>query len=137
MIAIITAITALTRTSSVRITSRISMCSKSFETASCGPKIPRQNCAIAVIASTLPSPRIRSSSAGDTASIQRAAEARYRDRHGKEHQAEQRQRVILQVLQGRALQHDRAHDAQIMRQWQAFSDILRPDRHPQEGKHET
>src|ERR1700761_8726907 len=45
-----TVISALTRTSSVRITSRISMCSNCLDTASCGLAHACQNLGIATIA---------------------------------------------------------------------------------------
>src|SRR5581483_7291797 len=126
-------ITALTRNSSEAITSRISACSKSAETLERAPPMPCQKSVIAVMCSPVipgrlaeANPESRDSGFGaahrpgmtesDTASIQRAAEARDGDRHGEQRQAEQRQRVIFQVLQGRALQHDRAHDPQVMRQ---------------------
>src|SRR5260370_25198548 len=63
------------------------------------------------------------------ASIERAAEARHGDGHGKHHQGEQSDGVVFQIMQHRALQHDGADDADIMRQRQALADILRPYPH--------
>ena len=51
-------------------------------------------------------------------SVERAAEARHRDRHRDQHQPGQRQRIVVQVGERRALEHDRAHDADVMRERQ-------------------
>src|SRR6476660_2817921 len=65
-------------------------------------------------------------------SIQRAAEARDRDDHGERHQAGEREDVELQLGQRRTLEHDRAHDADVVRERQEFADHLRPARHAEE-----
>src|ERR1700682_3088327 len=47
-----------------------------------------------------------------SASIEGAAEARHRDRHRQQHQCQQGNRIVLQIWQGRAFQHDGAGDPQ-------------------------
>ena len=46
--------------------------------------------------------------------IERATETRYRDDHDEKHQAPQRQRILFQFEERRALEHDRTHDSQIV-----------------------
>ena len=46
-------------------------------------------------------------------------------------------RVVTQIAERGALQHDRPHDAQVMRERQRLADILRPDRHAGEREHEA
>ena len=60
------------------------------------------------------------------ASIQRPPEPRHRDRHRDQHQDRERDRVVMQVGEGRALQHDRAHDAEIMRERQRIRRSIAP-----------
>ena len=43
----------------------------------------------------------------------------------------------MEVRQRRAFEHDRAHDAQIMRKRQEIADPLRPHRHAGEREHEA
>src|ERR1700738_2213208 len=88
------AISALIRISSVRSTSLASACSKSADITAGRLLLSRQNPSIVLPPGAYP------------ASIERAAEACHRDRHGQQHQAKQRDRVVLQILQRRALQHD-------------------------------
>ena len=42
-------------------------------------------------------------------------------------------RIVMQVGQGRSFEHDRAHDADVMRERQPFADPLRPHRHAENG----
>src|SRR5215472_407178 len=93
----VTMISERTLSSSDRITSRISMCSNSFDTGSCGPTSLRQKSLMAI---ALLSPR------AVIPSIQRAAEARHGNGHRKQHQGDQGQTVILQIRQACALEHD-------------------------------
>src|SRR5260370_34313818 len=77
------------------------------------------------------------SSDGASSSVERAAEARDRDRHRQRHQSGKRQRVVLQLRECRALEHDRAYDADKVRQRQILADHLSPARHAQKRKDEA
>src|SRR4051812_19770621 len=87
--------TALTRSSSVDRISRVSACPKSTDSA--------DRCSLALLLQIdiAGAPN----DAGHTASIERAAEAGHGDGHRQQHQCNQCNRVVLQVLQLGALQH--------------------------------
>jgi hypothetical protein len=72
---------------------------------------------------------------GGAPSIQRAAEARDRNRHRDERQGGNR--VELQIGERRSLEHEGAHDAQIMHERQRLAQPLRPARHPGEREYEA
>jgi hypothetical protein len=93
------AMRALTRTSSVRSTSRVNAWSNSADAADrCFSSWLCHN--VGIVAPD-----------AHSASIQRAAEACRWDRHSQQHQAEQRNCLVLQILQRRAFQRDGADDA--------------------------
>src|SRR5262245_54498568 len=69
--------------------------------------------------------------------IQRAPEATDRNDHCDQHQAGERERIVTQIRNRRALEHDPAHDAKIMGERQELADPLRPRGHAREWEHET
>src|ERR671922_86279 len=88
---------ALIRNSSVAKISRVSARWKSADTADRSPLLPR----IPSIVDALLTTRMSYS-----VSIERAAEARHGDGHCQQHQCNERNRVVLQILDRRAFQHD-------------------------------
>ena len=66
----------------------------------------------------------------DLLSIQRRAEAAHGERHGEQHQTQQRQRVAMKIIRIGSLQHDAAHDADVVREGQELAERLRPAGHP-------
>src|SRR5215216_632049 len=118
---------ALIRNSSVAKISRVSARWKSADTADRSPLLPRSPSIDALLTMRM----------SYSASIERAAEARHGDDHRQQHQCNECNRVVLQILDRRAFQHDGTHDANVMRQRQPLAEILRPDRHSREWKHES
>src|SRR5437870_3510972 len=56
-----------------------------------------------------------------TPSIQRPPKPGHRDHHRHQHQPGERERVVMELVDGRALEHDGAHHAQVVGERQAFA----------------
>ena len=69
--------------------------------------------------------------------IQRGAEAAHGQCHRQQHEARQRQRFKLQIVEVGALEHDAACDADVVRQGQHFAHHLRPAGHARVREHEA
>ena len=70
-------------------------------------------------------------------SIQGPSETRDRNGHRQQREPRERQRVVLQIRHDRALEHDAAHDADVMGERQEFADPLRPSGHARKRKQEA
>src|SRR6266567_1568323 len=108
---VVVAINALIRISSVRSTCCVKAREKSADTAEpCAPPLSHPGPGIIFIWR-------------HCASIEGPAEAGHRDRHRQQHQCNECNRVILQIREASALQHDGADNANVMGQRQPLAEI--------------